>query len=1241
MDLEKTFNDLESNQNYECEEAKKKLADLFTQNKDQWLVHNMMEYYLKTGSARIIEVLVKAQSPHDGYLFDRLADWLKAPSQRVHSLNLFCIVVRRHPTWLFKVEKHRLIKDMLNWLKQLEVEKEIIPLMSALLAIITLLPIIPNLVPNFLNDLFAVFAHLASWNNQHTTRLSEDKLIHLQLGLQMLFHRLYGMFPCNFMAFLTDFIRKEKGAIFQHTIKPLLETVRLHPMLITATVETEMNSERWKEKQPHDVVVECIQLSLPMKYEDITSTDGGSCSSGRTSAVIVTTSATAASTFHQLTTTSTIGRQPYREPQQRLIGGLGGGGGNTSVLWSPYHEIINSSHTPLTPTPAPYMMPLTSSSASSVINQGTLGVSGCSPPEAAVEATPETTPLKDNRELKRPSLGGASGIANPLAVRDIFATSQPSSPHRGIDTHPHYQSQNYHQQQHFNFPDVTPLVGGGVGSSTNYVEQELTARLVTRVTTYNDRRIQQMIVDRRQTQSPFQTIEAQTAKMGFQTPTTDLCRTPDVENTCSGGSATARNYHYNSMTPLSALTATPTPVSTPLPIHPATTPQDIPITKVSDESFIHHECNETDQTMCTEGGLQMPTSRSMQQLAKGIKRRSRMTSYCYNEKSCEKIGVNGNNCSSESAYATHHKVRRTKSLSSLYLASSRSSQASGENSDTNEEESVTAAALAAAAAATTSSTGRPLQKCPKMLAIASVLKTSTQNKSLLMEDKSMQTLEAVPLQNHEHSLLKMLVETKEYRSIYEASRQTPNEILDQFIARCLRNNQDRCDQEQFQLLCLQLQYERYRREIHAERNRRLMGRSRDKRSLEMERDRLKEQLKDFETKNKELSVQLDKTKKTTNERERGYQIELSALKAKYQNELEQNRCLRQANENLQTKLTEESGQRTVLNYELEALQGQVFSLTTELQHAQQQADVGLQCRQELGRLEADFIVMGEVQIKCRDKLAEMDNYRARDEELHVLQEAFNIELKDLKHSLDDKSSQLDSARHKIQELQAQLINNEKVITEQKRLLKAIKDEYEEKFKSLNKKYEVQKIVIMQMEEKFMMSLHKPLAVAQGNACYSPDTDKTDIASSVERNSPLSTSLASSESLSTSLRSSELRNLQQLVENPITEVGPAATTSSNISGGINIIEGQRVPPQTLDLASSANTATNVLNLIPEPKELNSPDAATSTAALKCIPSSSNPIATMTHMHPHLHLQSSSSKTQQPPTSSYEQQSQQRR
>ncbi|TMW50526.1 hypothetical protein DOY81_004387 [Sarcophaga bullata] len=172
---------------------------------------------------------------------------------------------------------------------------------------------------------------------------------------------------------------------------------------------------------------------------------------------------------------------------------------------------------------------------------------------------------------------------------------------------------------------------------------------------------------------------------------------------------------------------------------------------------------------------------------------------------------------------------------------------------------------------------------------------------------------------------------------------------------------------------------------------------------------------------------------------------------------------------------------------------------------------------------------------------------------------------------------------------------------------------------------------MQMEEKFMMSLHKPLVV-QGNACCSPDTDKTDVASSVERNSPLSTSLASSESLSTSLRSSELRNLQQLVENPITEVGTTLTNTTTITGSINIVDGQRVPPQPLDLASSANTATNVLKSISEPKELNSSDTTLyqSTTSGKSVSVSSGSNPTTTHMHKPLNL-----KAQNPTTSSNQQ------
>ena len=57
---------------------------------------------------------------------------------------------------------------------------------------------------------------------------------HVQVGLYAFFHRLYGMFPCNFLSYLRIHYseqQKENNAVFTHTIKPMLNTVKMHPML--------------------------------------------------------------------------------------------------------------------------------------------------------------------------------------------------------------------------------------------------------------------------------------------------------------------------------------------------------------------------------------------------------------------------------------------------------------------------------------------------------------------------------------------------------------------------------------------------------------------------------------------------------------------------------------------------------------------------------------------------------------------------------------------------------------------------------------------------------------------------------------------------------------------------------------------------------------------------------------------------------------------------------------------------
>lgn len=115
---------------------------------------------------------------------------------------------------------------------------------------------------------------------------------------------------------------------------------------------------------------------------------------------------------------------------------------------------------------------------------------------------------------------------------------------------------------------------------------------------------------------------------------------------------------------------------------------------------------------------------------------------------------------------------------------------------------------------------------------------------------------------------------------------------------------------------------------------------------------------------------------------------------------------------------------------------------------------------------------------------------------------------------------------------------------------------------------------------------------------------------MERNSPLSTSLASSESLSASLRSTELKNLQQLLETPsIPEVLSSMTGGTGSGAGIgtgNIYEDNARLP-TIDLASSAGTAS-AINIM---------QTTTATAQELDLPTTSNHIHT--HTHPHLHLQ----------------------
>ncbi|XP_051977374.1 hamartin-like isoform X2 [Xyrauchen texanus] len=145
-------------------------------------------------------------------------------------------------------------------------DSDIVVLVTGVLVLITLLPMIPQTNKHLLCEFFDIFGRLASWNQRHPGHAQGVYAIHLHASVYSLFHRLYGMYPCNFVSYLrVHYSMKENVDTFEEVVKPMLEHVRIHPELITGTKDYEVDPIRWKRFEPHDIVIECAKVSLDPK----------------------------------------------------------------------------------------------------------------------------------------------------------------------------------------------------------------------------------------------------------------------------------------------------------------------------------------------------------------------------------------------------------------------------------------------------------------------------------------------------------------------------------------------------------------------------------------------------------------------------------------------------------------------------------------------------------------------------------------------------------------------------------------------------------------------------------------------------------------------------------------------------------------------------------------------------------------------------------------------------------------
>ncbi|XP_001942982.2 hamartin isoform X2 [Acyrthosiphon pisum] len=404
MEVMELFTSLESNIPKEVEVVKHKFHEQFNIVKEPWLLNGMYDYFMSTGSQRAVEVLVAVREPHDKYLFDRLVDGLRS-TNRLQALTLLGHVVKRQPTWLIKITNHHLLKELIKLLKS---ENEIITITSALLALNVLLTVIPALISSFLPDIFEGFSRLAAWNTSQKNKVPEIHLFHLQISLYVLFVQLYSMYPCSFVLYLKQQY-STPDLVFTHTIKPMIETMRMHPSLIVSSKDVETSVHRWKKMEQHDVVMECTRYTL---------LENGDRN-------------------YQNPSTWTNAGSNFSSALEILKSSIGATGDIISVnsvrdkeLWSPMlycgefdKDTVKS--IPTTPNIQNYYKPL-------MCNHNEH-----SPPEAAIEATPETTPIRDvlYQQSRLPSINStvvralnSFGLDNLPRRNSSTPNSQPSSP---------------------------------------------------------------------------------------------------------------------------------------------------------------------------------------------------------------------------------------------------------------------------------------------------------------------------------------------------------------------------------------------------------------------------------------------------------------------------------------------------------------------------------------------------------------------------------------------------------------------------------------------------------------------------------------------------------------------------------------------------------------------------------------------------------------------------------------------
>ncbi|CAL4074655.1 unnamed protein product, partial [Meganyctiphanes norvegica] len=395
---------LESPQEEVVEEVRQLLKETLATVRDPWLVTGLLDYFFATNSGRLLDLLLGVREPHDRHLLDRVHEGLKGNDRfRYSCLLLYAVRRQPPPMWLRKLLQHGAMKELLHIL---HTEDDLPVLVSGLMVVVVLMPLLPLEIGHaYLNPILEVFSRLVKW----APRPDDSQVVlipYLQVAVYSLFHRLYAFWPCHFMPFLHDnFSSHDSQGVFITTLKPMLERVRLHPLLVTGTTQSELSRSRWIGLEPHQLIHECAKLCLdPI---EATCEDGGG------------------SWFNVVNVTSTSGSFEISSndivtmPNSWMLNAVENSFWSPSLAKSPAPQMTSRSNTSVPNTPVYPILTPTQPSVRQVAE---------SPPEAAIEATPETTPFTSPVKMDQSTTTSRrSGAIRALSLNIDLNTTQKDS----------------------------------------------------------------------------------------------------------------------------------------------------------------------------------------------------------------------------------------------------------------------------------------------------------------------------------------------------------------------------------------------------------------------------------------------------------------------------------------------------------------------------------------------------------------------------------------------------------------------------------------------------------------------------------------------------------------------------------------------------------------------------------------------------------------------------------------------